>query len=191
MKSSHSRAVAALLLTLGLAACGGKEGFDVTGTISGLSNPGLVLQNNGDTVAPAKGATSFTFPKQVEYGTDYAITVKTPPDHMTCSVTSGTGNAGHFTSIVASVSCLQNSYTIGGSIVNLKGAGLVLINGSTGGSVAPAAAATTFTFPATVNDGTAYGVTVKTQPTGQLCVPSREAGVMGNAAVTNIVITCT
>ena len=102
MKSSCLRPLAALLLTVGLAACGGKASYDVSGTISGLSNAGLVLANGGDTVSPAVGATTFTFPKRIDYGTSplanattyafdkvadgsvYNIVIETQPKGQTC-----------------------------------------------------------------------------------------------------------
>ena len=48
MKLSCLRPLAALLLTLGLAACGGKASYDVSGTISNLNTNGLILANGGE-----------------------------------------------------------------------------------------------------------------------------------------------
>ena len=147
MKSSCLRPLAALLLTVGLAACGGKASYDVSGTISGLNNAGLVLANGGDTVSPPVGATTFTFPKRIDYGTDYNITVKTPPAHMNCAVSGGTGSAGRYVSIQAAVNCQQNVYTVGGTISGQTVDGLVLGNGSTATQLTVAKATATFTMP--------------------------------------------
>lgn len=190
MKLSCLRPIAALLLTLGLAACGGKASFDVSGTLSGLNNDGLVLANGSDTVSPPAGATKFTFSKRIDYGTDYNITFQKQPAHMTCSIVGGSGSAGHYVSIEAAVSCSQNAYTVGGTISGLTVEGLTLINGNTTTTVAKDA--TTFTMVGSVNDGNTYGVSVFTQPAGLLCVvqPGTGSGTMGEANVTTVKIAC-
>jgi hypothetical protein len=66
MKSSHLRLVAAVLAAIGLAACGGKAAFEVSGTIFGLSNSGLVLSQGASTVSPEANATVFSFPDTVD-----------------------------------------------------------------------------------------------------------------------------
>lgn len=190
MKLSCLRPLAALLLTLGLAACGGKATYDVSGTITGLNNNGLVLTNGGDTVTPGAGATSFTFAKRIDYGTSYDITVTQNPAHMSCGVSGGTGTAGHYVSIQALVTCSQNVYTLGGAISGLTTDGLVLINGNVQTTVLKDA--TTFVMSGSVADGATYGISVFTQPTGLKCVvqPGTGTGTMGGANVTTVQIAC-
>ncbi|MEX0144894.1 hypothetical protein D3C87_552410 [compost metagenome] len=190
MKLSCLRPLAALLLTLGLAACGGKASYDVSGTISNLNTDGLILVNGGEPLAIKAGETSFTFKKRIDYGTDYNITVQTQPAHMTCTVSGGTGSAGHYVSIQASVSCSQNRYTVGGTVSGLTADGLVLINGNAQTTVAKGS--TTFTLAAPVADGDKYGISVFTQPTGLKCsvAPNTGVGVMGEANVTTVQIAC-
>lgn len=188
MKLSYLCPLAALLLTVGLAACGGKASYDVSGTIAGLNTDGLVLANGSDTVARPAGATTFTFPKRIDYGTDYNITVKTPPAHMNCSVQGGTGSAGHYVSIQASVICQQNAYPVGGSITGLTADKLVLINGTEQLSVIKDT--TKFTMPTPVPDGKTYGISVFTQPTGLQCSVQAGDGTMGEAAVISVKIVC-
>lgn len=190
MKLSCLRPLAALLLTLGLAACGGKASYDVSGTISNLNTDGLILVNGGEPLAIKAGETSFTFKKRIDYGTDYNITVQTQPAHMTCTISGGTGSAGHYVSIQASVSCSQNRYTVGGTVSGLTADGLVLINGNAQTTVAKGS--TTFTLAAPVADGDMYGISVFTQPTGLKCsvAPNTGVGVMGEANVTTVQIAC-
>lgn len=190
MKLSCLRPLAALLLTLGLAACGGKASYDVSGTISNLNTDGLVLANGGVPLPVKAGQTSFTFAKRIDYGTDYNITVQTQPAHMTCTISGGTGSAGHYVSIQASVSCSQNRYTVGGTVSGLTADGLVLINGNAQTTVAKGS--TTFTLAAPVADGDMYGISVFTQPTGLKCsvAPNTGVGVMGEANVTTVQIAC-
>ena len=192
MHSSNLHTIAALLVALGLSACGGKASFDVSGNINRLDYTGLVLANGADTVAPAVGATSFTFPNRVDYGTSYNVTIKTQPQHMTCAVANATGSAGHTASIVVAVSCTINAYTISGTVQGLTGAGLELANGSDPVTALPAAGATTFAFTNKVEFGKPYGVGVLTQPSGQTCsVSANGTGAMGDANVADIAVSCT
>ena len=190
MKLSCLRPLAALLLTLGLAACGGKASYDVSGTVSNLNNNGLILANGGEELPIAAGQTSFTFKKRIDYGTEYNITFKQQPAHMTCGISGGSGSAGHYINISAAVSCSQNTYSVSGTISGLTVDGLVLINGNVTTIVAKDVK--TFTLNGAVADGTTYGVGVSTQPKGLLCVvqPGTGAGTMGSANVTNVQIAC-
>ena len=187
-----AKLIGAALLAAALAACGGKASFTVGGTISGLSNPGLVLQvNGGETVTVPAGATSFSFPNTLSYGTQYEVKVKTQPDHMTCTPQNGLGSAGRTATINVVVVCSQNTYALGGKIVNLKGTGLVLINGSSNGQLSVAKEATEFSITG-IPVGTAYGLSVLKQPTepAQVCSITNATGVMGDADRMNVVVTC-
>ncbi|MDO8052169.1 hypothetical protein O3301_27220 [Janthinobacterium sp. SUN211] len=190
MKLSCLRPLAALLLTLGLAACGGKASYEVSGTISGLNNEGLILANGGDPLPVPAGKTNFTFAKRIDYGTAYDITVKQQPAHMTCGISGGSGSAGHYINISAAVTCFQNKYTVGGTISGLTVDGLVLINGSTLTPVLKDA--TTFTIGGFVAYGETYAISVSAQPKGLQCelAPGTEKGTMGEGNVTALKIAC-
>ena len=91
MKSSCLRPLVALLLVAGLAACGGKASYNVSGTISGLKNNGLVLANGSDAnvLTLAKSTTTpgtFTMPGLVADGSSYTINVATNPAGLACSI---------------------------------------------------------------------------------------------------------
>src|SRR5512140_2647698 len=85
-------------IVLSLAACGGGGGggggggnpgpFTVSGTVSGLSGTGMVLQDNGgDNLAISANGT-FTFAQQIANGASYKVTVLTQPSGpvQTCTV---------------------------------------------------------------------------------------------------------
>jgi hypothetical protein len=219
MKSTYLRSLAALLLALGLAACGGKSSFTIGGvftttdgvTLSPLANSGLVLENsnNGDTVSVPAGATSFSFPKTINYGEGYTVVVKTQPNHQTCTPIppTDTDSAGHTTSIKVIVECVQNSYFISGTITGLPTTAttlpLILTNGSNNtvftydptSTVAPLPP--TFEFVTAVVDGASYGVTVLQNPTGFSCTVANGTGIINGVglanqaiAVTNVVVNC-
>ena len=207
MKFSFVRAAAALTMVASvatLAGCGGKAQYTVQGAVYGLSNSGLVLANGSDTVTVPSGATSFAFGKQIDYGTDYNITIKTQPAHMNCTVGNGSGSAGHTVTIQAAVSCVQNEYTLSGQFTGLKVAAdgttartVTLLNGSTSSVVLSSANATntttgsgTFTFAATVADGAAYGVTVLNTDNGLNCTIANGTGIMHESPVSDLLVTC-
>ena len=85
---------------------------------------------------------------------------------------------------------MLNQFLVGGTISGLTADGLVLTNGTTGGTFPAASGTTSFTFAAPVVYGTTYGVTVLTQPTGLFCSVTNGAGTMGDAGVTNIAVNC-
>ncbi|WP_426189849.1 hypothetical protein [Massilia sp. DWR3-1-1] len=190
------RPVALAAIALTLAACGGKATFTIGGTVTSLSYPGLVLTTNGMDLSVPAGATSFSFPNTVSYGDVYNVTQKTPPLHQSCTTVSpltgvdtASGTAGRTASIAIVVTCLLNTYSIGGAVSGLAADGLVLTNGSSG-TIAVASGVTAYAFTDNVPYNTSYGITVLTQPTNQVCTVSNPAGVMGDAAVTNINVTC-
>jgi RNase P/RNase MRP subunit p29 len=192
MTPTFIRPAIALALALALAGCGGgKASFPINGTVSGLTYSGLVLTTNGMDLAVAPAQTQFRFANSLSYGDGFNVTVKTQPAHQTCTILNG-GNdsAGHTAAINVVVQCSTNAAAIGGTISGLTSNGLVLTNGSTGGSIAPAAGSTTFTLPS-VQFNVTYGVTVATQPANDVCsVSPNGTGVMTDAAITDIAVTC-
>jgi hypothetical protein len=195
MKFSLIRPALMLALVLGLASCGGKAEFTIGGSVNGLLYNGLVLNSNGQDLAvapptPPNTVINYAFPNKIQYGDEYSVTIKAQPQHQTCvpyGLTSDT--AGHLASIDAIISCGVNAYSIGGTVSGLTVDGLVLANGSTGGTITLAKDATTFAM-ASVAYGVTYGVTVQTQPTGLVCSVANGTGTMQDAAVTNIAVTC-
>ncbi len=191
MTKSFLRPALALALALSLAACGGgKATFPITGTISGLVYGDLVLSTNGMDLKVPAAATTFTFPNTLEYGEVYAVVQKTPPAHQDCQIVRGTETAGRLASINIEVYCTINTSLVGGTITGLKSAGLQLTNGSDPAVSTAPAAATAFIMPNKVPYGSTYGITVLTQPATETCSVANGTGVMGDVAVTNIVVTC-
>ncbi len=162
--------------------------YTIGGNISGLSASGLVLADNGgDNLPVALGAKSFQFSQVLQSGSKYDVTVATQPTGETCTVSAGSGTSTANVTTV-SVACAVNMYTIGGSISGLTNSGLILqLNGQYDQSV-PANAGT-FTFSNSLAVGSAYTVSVKTQPTYESCTVSSGTGtVSGN--VSTVKVTC-
>jgi N-acetylneuraminic acid mutarotase len=164
----------------------------IGGSVSGLMGTGLVLQDNGGDSLTITANGAFTFKTPVTGPTDaYAVTVLTQPISPTqiCTVTSGSGTATANVTNVA-VTCVL-SYTIGGTVTGVVGTGLTLQN--TGAELLTISANGAFTFKNLVPTGTAYNVTITTQPTGpaQTCAVSPGTGSgTATANVTSVTITC-
>jgi hypothetical protein len=84
------------------------------------------------------------------------------------------------------------TYTVGGTISGLSGTGLVLQDNG-GNNLSVSAGATSFTFSTAIASGSAYSVTVLTQPSSasQTCVVTNGSGTVGSANVTSVQIACT
>jgi alpha-tubulin suppressor-like RCC1 family protein len=163
--------------------------FTVSGTVSGLTGTGLVLQDNSGDNLPISKNGIFTFPTPIPSGSSFSVTAFSQPVSPTqnCVVTGGGGTAtANITGIL--VNCTTSTFTVGGTITGLTGAGLILQNN--GASSLPIGAnATSFTFAAQVASGSAYAVTVLAQPSPS-CAITNGSGIVGNSSVTNIAISC-
>src|SRR6185437_4550636 len=135
---STARLVPAILALLTLSACGGGGGsssprpqsYSIGGSVSGLTDAGLVLTDNGaDDLSVAANATTFTFATQIGAGNSYAVAVKSQPQGQTCVVSSGSGTvSGTVTSVT--VACQDTTYSVGGTISGLTASVLVLTDNS-------------------------------------------------------------
>lgn len=192
MIRSPLRAGLALACALSLSACGGGDGdIYVAGSVQGVTKTGLVLTNNGgsDLEIPA-GANSFVFNDLVETDERYLVEVKSIPSNVEpggCVVNNGTGRAVFNVSNVQ-VICTIRKRELGGTVVNLKTSGLVLVNGTN--RVEVAANETKLTMEP-VSEESPYGVTVLKQPEGQTCTVENGSGFMPAGPVASIVVRCT
>ncbi len=95
---------------------------------------------------------------------------------------------GFFSLAEATSSIPIIQYTVGGTVTGLTGTVVLQNNLSNDLSISTDGA---FTFTSGVNAGSAYSVTVLTQPSLQTCSVSNGSGTIGSADVTNITINCT
>ena len=207
IRTTTKRALQAAVLfcAAALAACSGgglgappppppPQTYTVGGAVNGLAGSGLVLQNNGgDDLAVAASGT-FEFATALAGGAAFGVTVKTQPTtpSQTCVVGNATGTVGAANVTNVTVTCVTNTYTIGGTLSGLTGSGLVLQNNA-GNDLTIAANSSSFVFSTPIASGATYAVTVKTQPTSptQTCALTAASGTVGSANVTNVALTCT
>ena len=102
--------------------------YTLGGTISGLTSTGLVLANGaGNTVSPASGATLFSLPNGVAFGSTYDVTASTQPSGQTCAVTSASGTMPASSVSSVQVSCSNNTFTTAGAYTWTVPAGVTSI----------------------------------------------------------------
>ena len=102
--------------------------FSIGVTVTGLAGTGLVLRNNGRNDLSISGNGSFQFSELLASGAMYDVRVATPPTNPTqsCAVGNGSGTVGAASVANITVTCMTNSFTIGGPITGLEGTGLQL-----------------------------------------------------------------
>jgi hypothetical protein len=162
--------------------------YSVGGNVSGLTGDGLVLRNNGGDQLPITADGPFTFPTPLTAGSTFAVAVQTQPEGQVCTLAGNTGTLTENYAGVA-VSCVEQSFTIGGTVTGLEVGGLVLqLNGANDLVVNTS----NFTFPVGLQDGETYSVTVKTQPDWwlQCSVIAGGSGTVSGGNVTNVQIQC-
>jgi hypothetical protein len=168
--------------------------YSVGGMVTGLTETGLLLQLNGANALAVQANGSFNFSGGLAAGSSYQVTVKAQPSGELCSVSNGTGTLGSADVSNVSIACAAppvpppSTFQVKGAVTGLHAAGLVLEMGAT--QIAVGAASTTFVFPDALNQGAAYQVLVAANPTGQICTPSSNAGIIGTADVSDVLVTC-
>jgi len=188
--------LAPIALALALAGCGGKESYTVGGTVNGLKFSGMELSNGSSKVAvqpPADGksAVKFQLANSIDYGDEYEIVIKQPA-HQSCgpALSGGLkGSAGYTQTIDVTINCSVNAYSVGGPVTGLDVAGLVIINGN-GTAQEIAKDATSFTYTDAIPSQSSYGLVVLKQPAGKSCTITNGTGVMQDAKVETVAITC-
>lgn len=178
----------ALCMVLVLAACGGGgSGFLISGTVIGLSASGLTVTNGTDTIAIAADATMFQFPTALAETTGYVVSVVTQPSGSSCSVVNGVGTVDSIDIDNVVIDCVP-TFSISGTLSGVTAAGLVLADGVDRIDIAPGSVS--FAFPTPLVQGSAYSVTVTTEPVGQSCSVANGSGTVGAAAITDIAVSC-
>lgn len=157
--------------------------YSISGTVTGLTGAGLVLQNNAGNDLSVTAAGSFAFSQLVQSGGGYAVTVKSQPTNpsQTCAVTNGSGVVTSSSVDDVAIGCTVNKYLVKAKVTGLTGAGLVLQNNA--GDNTEVAADGTVAFPTAVASGSVYQVSVLTQPASQTCAVTEASGTLSDSDV--------
>ena len=164
--------------------------YTIGGTVAGLTAGKQVTLNNNSANPTTVGANGmFTFSTPVTFNGAYAVTVGTQPAGQTCTIANGTG-AGVTANVAnVTVTCSTNTYTVSGTVAGLTAGKQVTLNNNSANPTTVAANGA-FSFSTAIASGSAYVVTVGTQPAGQTCTVANGTGSNVTANVTNITVTC-
>lgn len=166
--------------------------FTIGGGVTGLAGSGLTVQLNGGNDLPIVGNGAFAFGTALQDGAGYEVTVRRQPTNpsQVCTLSNGVGTVARANVTNVAINCVSSSFTVGGTVSGLAGAGLVLqLNGD--GDL-PIASSGSFTFATPLTSGSQYRVNVAAQPSNptQVCTVAGGAGTIGSTNVTNVRITC-
>ncbi|MCX7553686.1 FG-GAP repeat protein [Marinicella sp. S1101] len=161
--------------------------YDIGGTVNGLSGT-LVLQNNGGDDLTLTNNGGFTFDMPIDDGSAYSVDVSSQPNDQICNISNGSGTVSGADVTDVAVVCVDNTFFIGGSVIGLSAAGLVLQNN--GGDDLNIMANGAFTFAEPIIDGSTYSVEVSSQPNDQICTISNGSGTVSGADVTDVAVVC-
>ncbi len=161
--------------------------YDIGGTVTGLTGT-LVLQNNGGDDLTITNDGSFTFNTPITDGNSYAVSILSQPNGQTCAITAGSGTVSGEDVIDVAISCLDNTYFIGGTVSGLSAVGLVLQNN--GGDDLTITSNGSFVFSQPLTNGTGYNVTINSQPNGQNCAVNNSSGTLMGDDVVDVAVNC-
>ena len=168
--------------------------YTVGGRVKGLvQGTSLVLQNNDGDDLTLTSDGDFSFASELIDGANYAVAVLNQPTspNQTCSVTAGAGiiDAGDVNNV--KVSCVINTYTIGGTVSGFpEGDQVVLLNNQI--DQLALSAQGTFIFEIPLDDGTPYLVEVAEPPKKDnwICALENAGGTLSGADVTDVLVDC-
>ncbi len=167
--------------------------YAIGGTVTGLgAGASLVLQDNGGDNLTLSANGPFMFATPIAAGKTYTVTVLTQPASpaQVCTVTSGSGTAmANVTGVV--VTCVTTAFSVGGTLTGMSAGAQVTLQDN-GGDNLTLTANGAFKFVTPVPSGSAYAVSVLTQPASppQTCVISAGTGTVGSSNVTSVVVNC-
>ncbi len=149
--------------------------FNIGGTVTGLSGV-LIIQNNSgdDTVVEQTGSedVSFTFKTRISSGSTYSVSVKLQPNTQNCTASNASGTTSQNISNIT-IACTSSSYNVSGTVSGLTGSVVLQNNGADDLTVSNGS----FSFTNKINKGSAYNVTVKTQPSPFTCSAASNRGL--------------
>ena len=170
--------------------------YTVGGTVSNILGTGLSLEDNAGTPyrITSTGTVPFTLPGPIASGAAYAVTVPSQPVNpsQTCTVANGSGTVGAGNVAGVQVTCVTQAYTVGGTVLNIRGTGLSLKDNAGNPYPITGTGTVPFTLPGPIASGATYAVTVSSQPVNpsQICTVTNGSGTVGAGNVTGVQVTC-
>jgi hypothetical protein len=168
--------------------------YPIGGNVSGLA-PGneVFLQNGTAEIVSINSNGVYQFPSALDDNSAYDVAIisqpTTPNQTCTLSNASGTVNGGAVTDI--DVSCVTNTYAVGGTVVGLAAGNQLVVQNNTADDLVINANGS-FVFLNEVIDGTIYNVEVLANPDtpNQSCEVLNNSGTVSGNNITDVVVNC-
>ncbi|MES0489408.1 MAG: DUF4382 domain-containing protein [Leptospirales bacterium] len=166
-------------------------------TITGLAaGETLTMENNVVDTQVVNGVGTGATPIAVAFASliidagNYNVTLSAQPPGKTCTITGGAGVVAT-ADVNATIDCVLNTYTVGGTLNGLTG-GTVTLQNSAGDDLISGVNGP-FVFSIPLADLAGYTVTVSLQPSApaQNCTITNGAGAISGVSVSNVIVNCT
>ncbi len=167
----------------------------VGGLVVGLTGSGLVLQNNGTDNLVVSSDGTFTFPTPLPSGSQYDVSVLSPPinPYEDCVVLNGKGATADSDIGSIAIACTVTTsptHAVGGTVTGVSGTLVLEDNGRDDLTIT---ADGPFKFPLQIPSGSSYSVTTKsaTGTQSQACTFTNATGIVGDSDISNVTVACT
>ncbi|MDB4934625.1 MAG: hypothetical protein JWP87_1597 [Labilithrix sp.] len=167
----------------------------IGGHVTGLVGGGLKLRvNDTEDVSIAVVDGTYAFPSSLASGATYSVTVKANPTNrwQNCTLVNATGQVDDTNVTNIDVTCVDQTFTVSGTLTGVTTADLVMKNTYSGGggpeTINPAANAPTFAFVQPVRSGETFAVSTSGP---YHCDITGGAATMAGANVTDVAVACT
>jgi hypothetical protein len=169
------------------------------GVIKGLAANETVsvqYQDSGsiETFSGGAGDQPFVFSKSFTEGESFNVQVKqVNPAYVNCIASGNSGTIPSIDKLDVVITCNATAYTVGGTIGNLLGSGLVLKNTINGELYSINTGTLSYSFPTPLATGVGYNIIVNNQPSNlsQTCSVASGIGTTVSSNIINVNISCT
>jgi 6-phosphogluconolactonase (cycloisomerase 2 family) len=166
-------------------------GFSIGGTVSGLAPGGTItLQDNGRDALTITANGGFQFSIAIPSGSGYDVTSSSVAGQQseTCTILNPSGTVAGANVTNVTVTCLANA----GVTVAVSGlaAGQTLVLQDNGADALTISQNGPAAFPTALAIGSAYAVTIATQPANQTCAVQNGAGTVQSGVPSPVAVTC-
>jgi N-acetylneuraminic acid mutarotase len=165
------------------------KAYSITGSLTGLlTGRNLVLQDNGGDDTTVSADSGFLFSTPVASGAHYSVTIRTQPAGQNCAVTNGNGTVANADVTSVTINCSDDTYNVGVTVSGLIADGLVLQDN--GGDNLAVSSNGRFNFNTPVASGSAYAVSILSQPVGETCAIANAGGTIVSSNIGNVSVAC-
>ena len=166
--------------------------YDLIIDVTGLTGTGLSFSNGDDNlVFTTDGMQTIS---TLDDGSTYDVNLTGQPTspNQICSFSNPNSGTLNGANQIINITCETIEYSIGGTVTGLASGNFVTLSINSGETLL-ADNNSSFVFPDSLLDGSAYAVTVLSQPTSpnQTCIVNQGDGVLMGADVTDITVNCT